>query len=114
VRETTILIGNSYSIFISQLNSLRVIDSNGGRLLRQNISPKHRKALAGKIGKALNEDIIILSKEMQEILVDDLVTAFFSRLDVLAHVKDDHARRGLTIQCSNETLEMVHGHPKQS
>jgi hypothetical protein len=26
VRETTILIGNSYSIFISQLNSLRVID----------------------------------------------------------------------------------------
>jgi hypothetical protein len=91
-----------------------LLTQNGGRLLRQNISPKHRIALAGKIGKALNEDIIILSKEMQEILVDDLVTAFFSRLEVLTHVKDDHARRGLTIQCSNETLEMVHGHPKQS
>ena len=82
--------------------------------MRQDISPKHRKALACKIGKALNEDIRILSKEMQEILLDDLVTAFFSRLDVLTHVKDDRAGRGLTIQCSNETLEMVHGHPKQS
>jgi hypothetical protein len=91
-----------------------LLTQNGGRLLRQNISPKHRKALASKIGKALNEDIRILSKEMQEILVDDLVTALFSRLDVLTHVKDDQARRGLTIQCSNETLEMVHGHPRQS
>jgi hypothetical protein len=91
-----------------------LLTQDGGRLLRQNISPKHRKALASKIGKALKEDVRILSKEMQEILVDDLVTAFFSRVDVLTHVKDDQARRGLTIQCSNETLEMVHGHPRRS
>jgi len=83
-------------------------------LLRQNISPKHRKALSSNIGKALNEDIRILSKEMQEILVDDLVTAFFSRLDVLTRVKSDHAKLDLTIQCADETLEMVQGHPRQS
>jgi hypothetical protein len=81
--------------------------------LRQNISPKHRKVLASKIGKALKEDTKVLSNEMQEILADDLVTAFFSRLDVLTHVKDDHAKHGLTIQCSNEALEMIHSHPRQ-
>jgi len=81
--------------------------------LRQNISPKHRKALAGKIGKAFKEDTRVLSNEMQEILADDLVTAFFNRLDVLTHVKNNEAKRDLTIQCSNETLEMIHGRPRQ-
>lgn len=81
--------------------------------MRQNISPKHRKVLASKIGKALKEDTKVLSNEMQEILADDLVTAFLSRLDVLTHVKDYHAKHGLTIQCSNEALEMIHGHPRQ-
>ena len=81
--------------------------------MRQNISLKHRKVLASKIGKALKEDTKVLSNEMQEILADDLVTAFFSRLDVLTHVKDDQAKHGLTIQCSNEALEMMHGHPRQ-
>jgi hypothetical protein len=46
-----------------------LLTQNGGRLLRQNISPKRRKALARKIGKVLNEDIRMLSNEMQEILL---------------------------------------------
>jgi hypothetical protein len=81
--------------------------------LRQNMSPKHRKALASKIGKALKEDTRILSNEMQEILADDLVTAFFNRLDVLTRAKNNQARRDLTIQCSHEALEMIHGHPRE-
>ena len=81
--------------------------------MRQNISPKHRKTLANKIGKALKEDTSILSNEMQEILADDLVTAFFNRLDVLTRVKNSQATRGVTIQRSNETLEMIHGRPTE-
>ena len=82
--------------------------------MRQNISPKHRKALASKIGKALKEDTRILSNEMQEILADDLVTAFFNRLDVLTHTKNNQAKSDLTIQCSDEALKMIHGHPRQA
>ena len=54
--------------------------------MRQNISPKQRKTLATKIGKALKEDIRMLSKEMQKFSLDDLVTAFLNRLDVLTRV----------------------------
>jgi hypothetical protein len=89
------------------------LTQNGGRLLRQNNSPKHRKALADKIGKALKEDTKTLPNEMQKILADDLVTAFFNRMEVLTHVKNDQASHDLTIQCSNETLEVIHGHPRE-
>ena len=82
--------------------------------MRQNISPRHRKALAGKIGKALKQDTRVLSNEMQKILADDLVTAFFNRLDVLAHVNNNQSRRDLTVQFSNETLEMIHERSRES
>ena len=81
--------------------------------MRQNISPKHRKVLASKIGKALKEDTKVLSNEMQEILADDLVTAFFNRLDVLTQVNSSRASSDLTMQCSNETLELVHSRPRE-
>jgi hypothetical protein len=89
------------------------LTENGGRLLRQNISPKQRKALATKMVRIFKADIRVLSKEMQEILVDDLVTAFLSRLNVLTCVKNNDLKRDLVIQCSNNTLELVHGHPRQ-
>jgi hypothetical protein len=93
---------------------LRVLlTQNGGRLLRQNISPERRKALAREIGKALNEDIRMLSNEMQEILLDDLVTAFLNRLDVLTHTKNSQTKRGLTIRCSNDALQIAHGQLSQ-
>lgn len=81
--------------------------------MRQNISPKRRKALAKKIGKVLNEDIRMLSNEMQEILLDDLVTAFLNRLDVLTRTKNSQIKRDLTIRCSNDTLQIVHGQLSQ-
>jgi hypothetical protein len=90
-----------------------LLTQNGGRLLRQSISPKHRKELASKIGKALKEDTRSLSTQLQEILADDLVTAFFNRLDVLTQVKNSQTSSDLTIQCSNETFETVHCHPRE-
>jgi len=38
-----------------------------------------RRTLEHKLGKALKEDISILPSEMQQILIDDLVTAFINR-----------------------------------
>jgi hypothetical protein len=46
-----------------------------------------RKTLKNKMAKALNEDIKTLSSGMQAILIDDLTTAFESRLLVLSRVQ---------------------------
>lgn len=83
-------------------------------MLRQNISSSHRKELASKIGKAVKQDTKVLPKDMQKILADDLVTAFFNRLKVLSQEKTDQAKLDLTMQLSNETIEIIHGHPRQS
>ncbi len=47
------------------------------------LSAKERKVLKTKMGKALEEKINPLSKGRKSILLDDLVTAFESRLAVL-------------------------------
>ena len=82
--------------------------------MRQNISYNHRKELASKIGKALKQDTKVLPEDMQKILADDLVTAFFNRLKVLTQAKTNQTKRDLTIQVSNETIEIIHSHPRQS
>lgn len=81
--------------------------------MRQNISPKQRKAFEIKMGKVFKANIRMLSKEMQEILVDDLVTAFLNRLDVLTRVENGGLERDMAIQCSNETFELIDDHPRQ-
>lgn len=83
-------------------------------MLRQNISSSHRKELASRIGKAIKQDTKVLPEDMQKILADDLVTAFFNRLKVLTQEKTDQAKLDLTMQLSNETVEIIHGHPRQS
>jgi hypothetical protein len=85
---------------------------NGGRLLRQNVSLKQRSALAIKMGKVFRANIRMLSKEMQEILMDDLVTAFLNRLDVLTRVETTGPGRDVKIQCSNDTFELIANHPR--
>jgi len=47
------------------------------------ISTKNRKELKKKMGKALRDRIKPLPTELQDILLDDLITAFESRLAVL-------------------------------
>ena len=46
-----------------------------------------RQALKSKMADVLNEDIKMLPAEMQEILLDDLVTAFQNRLKVVNEAK---------------------------
>ncbi len=53
------------------------------------LTSKNRKQLKNKMSEALNENISTLSAEMQDILVDDLVTAFESRMQVLSQAQVD-------------------------
>lgn len=57
---------------------------------QKTLSPKKRKQLQNKLNQALKAEIQTLSTEMQQILCDDLVTAFQNRLIVLAKVKPKH------------------------
>ena len=47
------------------------------------ISPKNRKELKNKMAEVLSDRIQNLSVGMQDILLDDLITAFESRIAVL-------------------------------
>jgi hypothetical protein len=48
---------------------------------------KKRKELKNKMAEALNYKIDNLSSSMKEILLDDLVTAFESRFEVLSNAQ---------------------------
>jgi len=57
---------------------------------QKSFSPKKRKQLQNKLNQALKTEMRLLSTEMQQILCDDLVTAFQNRLIVLAKAKPKH------------------------
>jgi hypothetical protein len=59
----------------------------GGRLLKQQLAPKNRKELQDKMAKVFSGKMKGLSTELQEIFIDDLVTAFESRLTVFNHAQ---------------------------
>jgi len=56
--------------------------------LNQNIAFSERKDLEAKMAKILKENISVLSTEFQQILLDDLVTAFENRINVLIRVQE--------------------------
>ena len=56
-------------------------------MLNQQLIVKGRKELEAKMATVFGEKIGDLSAEFQEILLDDMVTAFESRLIVLEHAK---------------------------
>jgi hypothetical protein len=60
--------------------------------MKQEMLDKERKELEEKLSAALGGKITGLSTELQEILLDDIVTAFENRLKVLmyANKKDDN------------------------
>jgi len=60
----------------------------GGKSLKQNITFKQRKELEAKMAKVFKENIKGLSTELQKILVDDLVTAFQNRINVLIRAQE--------------------------
>ena len=51
--------------------------------MKQQIVVKSRKELEAKMGMVFGEKIKTLSTELQRILLDDMVTAFENRLNVL-------------------------------
>jgi len=57
--------------------------------VKQQTTNKGRKELEAKMASLFKENIKGLSTELQEILLDDMVTAFENRLNVLnvAHAK---------------------------
>ena len=50
------------------------------------IADKDRKEIEAKLANAFDEEINGLSTELREILLDDMVTAFKNRLNVLNNV----------------------------
>ena len=56
--------------------------------MNQNITFKHRKELEGKMAEVFKENINVLSTELQKILVDDMVTAFQNRINVLIRAQE--------------------------
>lgn len=56
--------------------------------MNQNITFKQRKELEGKMAKVFKENINVLSTELQKILVDDMVTAFQNRINVLIRAQE--------------------------
>ena len=75
--------------FIRQLSTGNIFHGTnvGGGQLKNKISFKQRKVLEGKMAKVFQENIDELSMELQRILLDDLVTAFQSRINVLLKVQ---------------------------
>ncbi len=66
---------------------------------------KTRKELKTKMAKALNYKINNLSSSMKEILLDDLVTAFESRFEVLSNAQSNvkcYVEMGVKV--ANETF----------
>jgi hypothetical protein len=58
------------------------IKVSGGKCVKQ-IANKDRKEMEAKLANVFHEEINGLSTELREILLDDLVTAFENRLNVL-------------------------------
>jgi len=61
---------------------------------------KKRKELKLRMAKALGEKIQMLPPDLQEVLLDDIVTAFENRMTVLN-------RANITMQCMTEVTESV-------
>jgi len=51
--------------------------------LKQNVTFKQRRDMEAKMAKVFGENIKGLSTELQKILLDDMVTAFQNRMNVL-------------------------------
>jgi hypothetical protein len=55
----------------------------GGFVCMKQIADKDRKEIEAKLANVFDEKINDLSTELREILLDDMVTAFENRLNVL-------------------------------
>jgi len=56
--------------------------------MEKSFSPKNRKKLQKMMLEAFTNEISTLAPELQNILADDMVTAFQNRLDVFQRIQD--------------------------
>ena len=56
--------------------------------MKQRITLKQRKELEARMAKVFHKNVKGLSAELQRILLDDLVTAFQNRINVLIRAQD--------------------------
>jgi len=56
--------------------------------LRRSMTVKQRRELEAKMSKVFKQNIKGLSAELQKILLDDLVTAFQNRINVLIRAQE--------------------------
>jgi hypothetical protein len=89
IRHFAIWIPDSDFPFIRQLNTLSIFDGirTGENFLTENLVFKSRDELEAKMAAVFGEEIKELSTELQEILLDDMVTAFENRLNVLNRIR---------------------------
>ena len=55
-------------------------------------SPQGRQLLEGKLMEAFGDELKALSLEFQEVLIDDLVTAFQNRMSVFVKIQSKQNR----------------------
>lgn len=58
-----------------------------------NLTPTRRKQLQTKIISTFNEEMLALNQELQQILADDLITAFQNRLKTFIKIQQKHAMK---------------------
>ena len=68
-----------------------------GNRLRQKLSIQNRERLETKMAEVFKENMKGLSAELQRILLDDLVTAFQNRVNVLMRVQKKQKKEGVVV-----------------
>lgn len=66
-----------------------MVRNTGGTCVKGTV--KNRDALEAKMADVFSEKIKTLSTDLQQILIDDMVTAFENRLNVLNRARDEGA-----------------------
>jgi hypothetical protein len=73
-------------------------------LTLEQLTAKERKALRNKMAEVFGEKIKNLPAEVQYILLDDVVTAFESRLSIFSHAKPGQVLAHFELALNNEEI----------
>lgn len=69
--------------------------------MRHKFTQKRRKEAKAKMAEAFAEELSSLPRDLKEMLLDDLVTAFQNRLWALAPWEEEHSRKKFKIKEEN-------------
>ena len=58
-----------------------------------NLTPTRRKKLQTEIISTFREELQVLNQELQQVLADDLITAFQNRLKTFIKIQQRHAMK---------------------